>query len=511
VQGSGNLTYHGGPVEKNPKVFVIFWGSFWLNSNLGSAADVTDNLFADLGYTRYENVLSQYYDSGGYIANSLTFTNLIDDGTDPVTENLNCPVSAVDDSTIQAEVNHIVSSYGMPHNDGNTTYFVITYGAPYTELWNPTLGCSAPGAGNYCAYHSFDTNVNEAYVAIPYSYLPACGTPVDTWENPEGDALANSAAQEEAETITDPQGNAWYDSAGYEVGDKCNFDFSGGPNGLTKLNLGGVFDIQTLYSNASGECVNTYTPDTVGAYIPGSTSYFCLRFELTTGGCAEDVPFGTSGDIPIVGDWTGKGYDSIGVYIPGNPGYFCLHNTNSPGGCDIAVPFGTAGDIPVVGDWTGKGYDSIGVYIPSSGYFCLRNTNTSGGCDISLALGAAGDVPIVGDWFAQGFDTVGVWIPQYGFFCIRNANTTGGCSIATNFGGPGDIPLAGDTTDQLYEGSNLNIKSDSIGVWIPSNGYFCLRNSNVTGPCDVATQFGSGSDIPLLGNWFYEGAGYVTE
>jgi hypothetical protein len=514
VQGSGNLTWHGGPVEHNPNVWLIFWGPNWSNDPATEAArNVVTAMFADLGHTRYENVLSQYYDAGGYINNSLTSHVFIDSNVPPL-DTTNCPQPAVDDSSLRAEVNAVISLLGNPTNDGNSTYLVFTQGG--LQIFHPALGCSAPSPGPgapFCSYHLFENTAGEAYAAIPYPYLPAdCWDGQDPNSSPEGDALANIAAHEEAQSITDPQLNAWYDSVGLEVGGKCNFDFSGAPSGFTRLNNGGRFAIQTLYSNASGECVNAYAPDTVGAYIPGSTSYFCLRRQLTTGGCDIAIPFGTSGDIPVVGDWTGTGYDSIGVYIPGNPSYFCLRNSNTPGGCDIAIPFGTSGDIPVVGDWTGQGYDSIGVYIPGNpSYFCLRNTNTPGPCDISLVLGASGDVPVVGDWFAQGFNTVGVWIPQYGFFCIRNANTTGGCSIATSFGGPGEIPLAGDTTDFLNESTRFNFKSDTIGVWISSSGYYCLRNSNVTGPCDVATQFGSGSDIPLLGHWFDEGAGWEKE
>jgi hypothetical protein len=518
VLGSGKLTYHGGPIEHNPNVWLIFWGPNWTSdSALIAARNVVTTMFADLGHTRYENTLSQYYGTNGWISNSLT-SNAIIDSSVPPSETTNCGVAAVDDSSLQAEVNSLISMRGLPHNDGNTTYLVFTelyenlivppLRVPF-EIWDPTYGCSAPGSGNYCGYHSFDTTVNQAYAAIPYPDLgssPGCGTQVDPNGSPEGDALANTAAHEEANSATDPSGTGWFDSAGFEIGDKCNF-ISNDVN----LNNGGWFFIVTLYSNASGECVNAYAPDTVGAYIPGSPSFFCLR-TFIHGGCDVGVHFGTSGDIPVVGDWTGKGYDSIGVYIPGSPSYFCLRNANAPGGCDSVIPFGTSGDIPVVGDWTGKGYDSIGVYIPQYGFFCLRNSNTPGPCDISFTFGGSGDVPVVGDWFDQGFNTVGVWIPQYGFFCIlRNANTTGGCSIATNFGGPGDIPLAGDTTDFLNEGSTQNAKFDTIGVYIPSNGYFCLRNSNVTGPCDVATQFGSGADIPLLGHWVDEGAGYERE
>jgi hypothetical protein len=531
AQGAvGFLVYRGGPVLHNPAAVLIFWGPDWqTNATEALTQTVVTTFFEGIGHTSYENIASQYYDPAGPIANGLAVPLVLNDtSVPPHPDDLCYPATAtVNYPDLEAEATAVEATYPLPsYAFENTTYFVFVESGFVVSVPAPGpppggLSCSVnPTGGSWCGAHGWDSSVHESYALMPYpDIVDGCWpSGVDPNGSPEGDALANISASTLMGSVTDPQGNAWSDFMYNEIGDMCNGDFSGAPNGYTLANNSGRFALQALWSNASptgvnafGQCVNSYAPDTVGAYIPGSPSYFCLRAKLTVGGCDIAVPFGVSGDIPIVGDWTEKGYDSIGVYIPGNPGYFCLHNSNTPGGCDIAIPFGVSGDIPVVGDWTGKGYDSIGVYIPSSGYFCLRNTNTSGSCDITLALGVSGDIPVVGDWTGEGFNTVGVWIPQYGFFCLRNTNTTGTCDIAANFGTSGDIPLDGDTGDQLNESTRLNIKLDTLGVWIASNGYYCLRNSNVTGPCDVATQFGSGSDIPLLGNWFDEGAGYEHE
>jgi hypothetical protein len=510
LAGDGDLRYNGGPVQENPQVFLIFWGPTWSISD--PATNDVVHFFNDFGHTRYDNIVSQYHDTVvSSIPNTLTLDDVYFDSSTPPTEKMHCSNLAIDDSSIVTEVDNAISARGWPNDPNNSTYFVYT---PIGDVvWNPLVGCSFPGpVGNYCGYHGFS---GVAYAAVPYVDTTFSGTGVGCHPNvqaeadPEGDALANVSAQEEMDAITDPRGTAWHDIANFEIADKCVSDYSGAPAGYTDLNSGGFFYLQTMYSNASHECVNTYDPDTVGAYIPGSTSYFCLRFQLTTGGCAVSIPFGTSGDIPVVGDWNNNnGYDSIGVYIPGNPSYFCLRVSNTSGPCDAAFPFGTSGDIPIVGDWTGKGYDTIGVYIPQYGFFCLRNSNSSGPCDISFTLGGPGDVPVVGDWTGEGFNTVGVYIPQYGFFCLRNSNSGGLCDISLNFGGIGDIPVTGDYTDLVTPHTELNIVNDTIGVWISSIGYFCLRNHNYTGPCDVATAFGSGSDIPLVGHWFDQGPGY---
>lgn len=117
-----------------------------------------------------------------------------------------------------------------------------------------TGACSAP-AGNYCAYHNWSSSDGVSYGAMPY---PGSGCQVSTSPNGNvnGDSEANLTSHEESESITDPQaGNGWVDNAGYEIGDKCAWDFS---SGLTHLNNGGTFEVQTEYSNATSSCVNTY-------------------------------------------------------------------------------------------------------------------------------------------------------------------------------------------------------------------------------------------------------------
>src|SRR5262249_38390552 len=63
---------------------------------------------------------------------------------------------------------------------------------------------------------------------------------------------------------------------------------------------------------------------------------------------------GTSGDIPIVGDWNGDGRDKIGVF---RNGQFLLdfngNGTWDPDSNfgDLVLSFGQAGDLPVIGNF----------------------------------------------------------------------------------------------------------------------------------------------------------------
>ena len=87
--------------------------------------------------------------------------------------------------------------------------------------------------------------------------------------------------------------------------------------------------------------------------------------------------------------------DTVGVFRPVGAGFF-LTNQPAGGRADVTIAFGSTGDLPVVGDWDGDGVDTVGVY--RTGTFFLRNTNTSGESDRITWLGQAGDVPLAGHW-----------------------------------------------------------------------------------------------------------------
>ncbi len=204
----------------------------------------------------------------------------------------------------------------------------------------------------------------------------------------------------------------------------------------------------------------------------------------------------TSDLYPLVGDWTGKGFDSIGVYREMST-RFWLRNSNTPGAADLQIVYGSLGDIPLVGDWTGKGFDSIGVYRPSECKFYLRYSNTPGDAEEMIHFGDPRDVPLVGDWNGMGFDSVGVYRRDTRTFYLRTCDSyripyTKG-TIAVTYGNPGDVPLVGD-----WMGNGI----DSIGLYRPSERKFFLRSINTPGQATEAViQYGNPGDTPVVGNW----------
>jgi hypothetical protein len=54
------------------------------------------------------------------------------------------------------------------------------------------------------------------------------------------------------------------------------------------------------------------------------------------------------------------------------------------------------------------------------------------------------------------------------------------------------VPVAGD-----YD----NNGTDTVGVYVAASAAFFLRNSNSSGPADLAFTYGLINETPLVGDW----------
>jgi hypothetical protein len=144
-------------------------------------------------------------------------------------------------STIVAEACSVLTANAVAP-DPNAIYFVFTD--------------NFPGRVNFCAWHSHGTcGTTPIQVAYQPNTTGIAGCdPGDLYacnSYSQGTrSLANVVSHEYMEAITDPQLNAWYDSAGAEIGDKCAWIFS------SCVNLvGGNWQLQQEWSNAVTGCV----------------------------------------------------------------------------------------------------------------------------------------------------------------------------------------------------------------------------------------------------------------
>lgn len=146
---------------------------------------------------------------------------------------------------------------------------------------------------------------------------------------------------------------------------------------------------------------------------------------------------------------------------------------------------------------------TVGVFRQSNGIVYLKNQNTGGFSDLHLVYGNAGDLPISGDWDGDGEDTLGIY--RQGVFHLRNSNTTGPADLAFRIGGsPGGV-LIGSPGDLPIAGDWNGDGVDNVGVYRQSTGVFYLRNSNTNGFSDFILVFGSPGDLPIVGDWNGDG------
>ena len=241
----GALTYHGGLVQNAPRVYVDYWG--WSSDPKGEQAYL-NRFLSSVGGTSWLTTVNQY--GGGALSGLLAGT-----WSDPV-----AVPAAPSDAQIQAEAASAANHFGT----GTSVNVEIVVATP--------TGHSTPGFGSqWCAYHGkVAAKPLVTYTDLPY--IPDAGTTCGQGSVNGGagtlDGVSIVEGHELAESITDPLLNAWLDSGGNEIGDKCAW------SGLGNVNLNGnVFPMQPLWSNAANGCVLS-SPPTVGVDSPGSQSDF---------------------------------------------------------------------------------------------------------------------------------------------------------------------------------------------------------------------------------------------
>lgn len=271
--GKPPLLFNGGPVmgtKSTGRVVLtpIFWQPAGHPIDAGYQ-NIINTYFNDVAVSshRQDNVYSmasEYPGSNGDHLTGIKFgVPLIDTGALPPS---GCTVAAndvsniyadgtgydacVDDDQVQAEVNRVIGVQGLP---ADLAHVYVIYLPKHVEtcfLPGSTLtsanACTInnqPSAA-FCAYHSQATVGGAIYANMPFPIYNSathftCGNngrngfPVleSPNGNPDADTIISTTSHEVNESITDPEGSAWFDAIGFEIGDECNFVF-GPTNGV---------------------------------------------------------------------------------------------------------------------------------------------------------------------------------------------------------------------------------------------------------------------------------------
>ena len=254
-----NLSYHGGVagsgvVTGSDSVYIVFWGSQWTSDPSGEATILT-NFFNHVGGSSWNNSVTQYCQ--GVSSGTVTCGSSGTHATNPTgvlagtwSDNTSAAPSSPTQSQLAAEA---VRAAGHFSGFSRTTAQIVVA---------TSHGNNMSGFGTqWCAWHS-STSYGGGYLA--YTNLPyitdaggSCGAGFNGLGANAGITIVEGHEFAETETDIYPNGG-WLDRQGAENGDKCAWISSGqGASASVSLN-GTSFPVQSLWSNATSNCVLSY-------------------------------------------------------------------------------------------------------------------------------------------------------------------------------------------------------------------------------------------------------------
>jgi hypothetical protein len=254
------LVNRGGPVETAPRIYVDFWG--WTADPAGEQSYLTSFL-SSVGSSSWLKTVRQYgAKTAPVLAGQWTDTG-------------NSPASSPTATAIGDEASVAAVHFGITAGPATFNDQIIVALPSGTDF--------ATAGPNACAWHSIVTvgtgtvTSPATFTALPY--IPewgSCGTPFVNAGN-RLDGVSIVEGHELAETITDPLINAWLDSSGNEIADKCAWV------GLEDITTsGGTFAMQPLWSNRTSSCVLAgASPPTAGPLTGSATTVYAAGGQVT--------------------------------------------------------------------------------------------------------------------------------------------------------------------------------------------------------------------------------------
>ena len=220
VTGNG-INYNGGPVlHGNPVPIYIIWYGTWTSttgSNTAATVSLIDAFLAanSLGLSNYEKINTTYGDNSGNVAGNLQLSSQIFDTGSQGTRLRN--------SNITAAISSALTTGKLP-TDTNGVYLFLT-----SSNVKESGFCT-----QFCGFHTHQTingaDIKWAFIGNTDQCPSGCEIQSTGPNSPStgvggADGMVNVITHESEEAITDPDLNAWFDSAGNEDADKCNFKF----------------------------------------------------------------------------------------------------------------------------------------------------------------------------------------------------------------------------------------------------------------------------------------------
>jgi PKD domain-containing protein/phosphate-induced protein 1 len=299
------MTYHNGPVQHGENVILFFWDPSRFSSEPGyiagmqtwvndlAAGDFSPGNVPGIQVGNPLSVTQQYFDLSGPGGTRSFVPYAVRNGGTVLDTDAYPPSGCTDSYSsggqavtlpICLTANQLLTelgSYVQAHNlplGINTEYFILTPQGVGSCDDSSSQSCAF---STYCGWHTaYGSPSNPLLFAdMPWqSGMPGCDLTGNASLHTTGiDPVVNTFSHELAETMTDPEENAWYGSGGGsdEIGDKCAYQFSVGqkaadPTGLSTAPGGQYYNatlkgddylLQMEYDNRAGGC-NQWDTDT---------------------------------------------------------------------------------------------------------------------------------------------------------------------------------------------------------------------------------------------------------
>ena len=272
----GDLDYHGGAVVTTMRSHLIYV-NLASSTACSTAATCWGNphgFLRDYGQSNMIHIVDQYTNATGNgrytVSEHSVQVNYPDplDAKHPYTDNdilniVHAVVTANDDDGFATGYDNQYHVFLVPGQDE-------CFDSTFSVCYSPDI----PASFAFCAYHGsadFKDIGHVLYSVEPFVNVPGCSVRPGTPNGQLIDSTNNTLSHELTETITDPDGTAWYNTDdvgmnGEEIGDECSF-FERFPNANgvvsnyfdpSNVTLNGrAYTIQPEYNNAQSACTTT--------------------------------------------------------------------------------------------------------------------------------------------------------------------------------------------------------------------------------------------------------------
>jgi PKD repeat protein len=418
---NGNMDYNGGPVVHSMAPYLIYWvpsGETFSSTTQNLITRYFTDVAHDSGLaTNVYGALRQYTDSTGFADYNQTFSSgsqaIVDTQAYPTTGQCTTKPAGVNncltDTQLHNEINRLITADGLPTDGTNSSQLANNAPQYYVVLPTDVNECQSGttcGSNVFCAYHgAYNDGSNIVLYAAMPTYLDSTnpkGCQFDgnaQVQKPNGDQVGDvflkALSHEQAETISDPLLNAWWNSttSGNEVGDNCNFAGAFNPNGSSNPNaftptLGGSAALGTLFNQSDNGnpyyIQSEWSNGDINCVMQPTSSSLASAFSVAATG-------GTAVNLDPSASTSASGFSSVSWNFGDGQSSF---STSAP--AVISHTFGGAGtftvkltEVDALGNLS-RTTQQVTVGASPSGSFSLGPNNAVQGTTVSFS-GSASD------------------------------------------------------------------------------------------------------------------------